>query len=104
MYAVFSTGGKQYRAVPGEVIRVEKLEAEAGASVTIDQVLMIGDGENVTVGTPVVKGATVAATVRGHGRHDKVTIVKFRRRKHHRKQMGHRQHYTEIEITGINAG
>jgi large subunit ribosomal protein L21 len=103
MYAVFSTGGKQYRAVPGEVIRVEKLDAEAGSTVTIDRVLMIGDGDNVTVGAPLVKGATVAAKVRGHGRADKVMIVKFRRRKHYRKQQGHRQHYTEIEITGINA-
>jgi large subunit ribosomal protein L21 len=103
MYAVFSTGGKQYRAVPGEVIRVEKLDAEAGSTVTIDRVLMIGDGDNVTVGAPLVKGATVAAKVRGHGRADKVMIVKFRRRKHFRKQQGHRQHYTEIEITGINA-
>jgi len=104
MYAVFITGGKQYRAVPGEVLRVELLEAEPGSTVNIGQVLMIGDGENITIGTPNVAGATVAAKVRGHGRDDKVSIVKFRRRKHHRKQMGHRQHYTEIEITGISAG
>ena len=104
MYAVFVTGGRQFRAVPGEVIRVEKLEVEPGSTVTLDQVLMVGDGDKVTIGAPLVKGASVAATVRGHGRHDKVTIVKFRRRKHHRKQMGHRQHYTEIEITGISAG
>ena len=104
MYAVFITGGKQYRAVPGEVLRVELLEAEPGSTVNIGQVLMIGDGDNITIGTPNVAGATVAAKVRGHGRDDKVSIVKFRRRKHHRKQMGHRQHYTEIEITGISAG
>ena len=104
MYAVFVTGGRQFRAVPGEVIRVEKLEVEPGSTVTLDQVLMVGDGDKITIGAPLVKGASVAATVRGHGRHDKVTIVKFRRRKHHRKQMGHRQHYTEIEITGIQAG
>ena len=104
MYAVFVTGGKQYRAVPGEVLRVELLEAEAGSTVQIDQVLMIGDGDNVTIGTPNVAGASVAAKVRAHGRDDKVSIVKFRRRKHYRKQMGHRQHYTEIEITGISAG
>ncbi|HQW63990.1 MAG: 50S ribosomal protein L21 [Xanthomonadales bacterium] len=104
MYAVFVTGGRQFRAVPGEVIRVEKLEVEPGSTVTLDQVLMVGDGDKITIGAPLVKGASVAATVRGHGRHDKVTIVKFRRRKHHRKQMGHRQHYTEIEITGISAG
>ena len=104
MYAVFVTGGRQFRAVPGEVIRVEKLEVAPGSTVTLDQVLMVGDGDKITIGAPLVKGASVAATVRGHGRHDKVTIVKFRRRKHHRKQMGHRQHYTEIEITGISAG
>ena len=104
MYAVFVTGGRQFRAVPGEVIRVEKLEVEPGSTVTLDQVLMVGDGDKITIGAPLVKGASVAATVRGHGRHDKVSIVKFRRRKHHRKQMGHRQHYTEIEITGISAG
>ena len=104
MYAVFVTGGKQYRAVPGEVLRVELMEAEPGSTVNIGQVLMIGDGENITIGTPNVAGASVAAKVRGHGRDDKVSIVKFRRRKHHRKQMGHRQHYTEIEITGISAG
>ena len=104
MYAVFVTGGRQFRAVPGEVIRVEKLEVDPGSTVTLDQVLMVGDGDKITIGAPLVKGASVAATVRGHGRHDKVTIVKFRRRKHHRKQMGHRQHYTEIEITGISAG
>ena len=104
MYAVFVTGGRQFRAVPGEVVRVEKLDVEPGATVDIDQVLMIGDGEKVTIGTPVVAGAKVSARVRAHGRADKVTIVKFRRRKHHRKQMGHRQHYTEIEITGITGG
>jgi large subunit ribosomal protein L21 len=101
MYAVFVTGGRQFRAVPGEVLRVEKIEAEVGAAVEIDRVLMIGDGETVRIGTPVLEGAKVSAKVRGHGRADKVHIVKFRRRKHHRKQMGHRQHYTEIEITGI---
>lgn len=101
MYAVFVTGGRQFRAVPGEVLRVEKLDAEVGAAVEIDRVLMIGDGESIRIGTPLLDGAKVSARVRGHGRADKVHIVKFRRRKHHRKQMGHRQHYTEIEITGI---
>ena len=104
MYAVFISGGKQYRAVPGEVLRVELMKAEPGSTVSIDQVLMIGDGDSITIGTPNVAGATVAAKVRAHGRDDKVSIVKFRRRKHHRKQMGHRQHYTEIEITGIAGG
>lgn len=103
MYAVMVTGGKQYRVMKGEVLRVEKLDAEAGSSVDFDQVLMVGDGEKITVGAPTVAGAKVSAAVKAHGRADKVRIVKFRRRKHHRKQQGHRQHYTEIEITGISA-
>ncbi|MCB1555056.1 MAG: 50S ribosomal protein L21 [Xanthomonadales bacterium] len=103
MYAVMVTGGKQYRVMKGEVLRVEKLDAEAGSSVDFDQVLMVGDGDKVTVGAPTVEGAKVSAAVKAHGRADKVRIVKFRRRKHHRKQQGHRQHYTEIEITGISA-
>lgn len=103
MYAVMITGGKQYRVMQGETLRVEKLEVEAGSNIDFDQILMLGDGEKVTVGTPVVEGAKVSATVKGHGRADKVRIVKFRRRKHFKKQMGHRQHYTEIEITGISA-
>jgi len=103
MYAVMVTGGKQYRVMKGETLRVEKLEVEAGGSISFDQVLMIGDGETITVGAPVVTGAVVTASVKGYGRADKVRIVKFRRRKHHRKQMGHRQHYTEIEITAISA-
>jgi large subunit ribosomal protein L21 len=103
MYAVMVTGGKQYRVMKGEVLRVEKLDVEAGSTVDFDQVLMVGDGDTITVGAPVVAGAKVSAAVKGHGRHDKVRIVKFRRRKHHRKQAGHRQHFTEIEITGISA-
>jgi large subunit ribosomal protein L21 len=103
MYAVLVTGGKQYRVMQGETIRVEKLDAEAGKEITFDDVLMLGDGEGVKLGD-ALKGATVTATVKSHGRADKVRIVKFRRRKHHRKQMGHRQHYTEIEITGISGG
>ena len=104
MYAIIVTGGKQYRVMKDEVLRVEKIDAEAGANVEINEVLMVGDGDSVTVGTPTVEGAKVTATVKSHGRLDKIRIVKFRRRKHHRKQMGHRQHYTEIEITGISAG
>jgi large subunit ribosomal protein L21 len=100
MYAVVVTGGKQYRVMKGETLRVEKLEADVGAEVKLDQVLMLGDGEKISLGD-ALKGATVTATVKSHGRADKVRIVKFRRRKHHRKQAGHRQHYTEIEITGI---
>ena len=95
MYAVVVTGGKQYRVMKGETLRVEKLEAEAGNEITFDNILMLGDGE-------ALKGASVTAKVVGHGRADKVRIIKFRRRKHHMKRQGHRQHYTEIEITGIN--
>lgn len=101
MYAVFSSGGKQYRASKGDVLRVEKLDAEEGATLEIDQVLMIGDGEDVRVGAPVLDGGKVTAEVVGHGRADKIHIIKFKRRKHHMKRMGHRQHYTDIKITGI---
>jgi len=102
-YAVIKTGGKQYRVRQGDVLRVELLTAEEGASVSFDQVLLVGSGESVTVGAPVVEGAAVSATVRKHGRADKIRIIKFRRRKHYKRQQGHRQHFTEIEITGINA-
>ena len=101
MYAVIVTGGKQYRVMTGETLRVEKLDVEAGNNVEINDVLLVGDGEKITVGTPNVAGAKVTATVKSHGRLEKIRIVKFRRRKHHRKQMGHRQYFTEIEITGI---
>lgn len=100
-YAVIKTGGKQYRVQQGDILRIELLNAEEGASIQFDQVLMVGTGESVTVGAPLVAGATVTATVRKHGRADKIRIVKFRRRKHSRKQQGHRQHFTEVEITGI---
>ncbi|PJK07426.1 50S ribosomal protein L21 [Lysobacteraceae bacterium NML120232] len=100
MYAVLVTGGKQYRVAQGDTLRVEKLDVEAGSEIKFDNILMLGDGEGVKLGD-ALKGAAVSAKVVGHGRADKVKIVKFRRRKHHRKQMGHRQHYTEIEITGI---
>lgn len=102
MYAVIVTGGRQYRVAQGETLRVEKIDAEVGADVTFDHVLMVGTGEDITIGAPNVGGASVAATIKSHGRADKIRIVKFRRRKHHRKQMGHRQYYTEIEITGIS--
>ena len=104
MYAVIKTGGKQYRVMQGEYLRVEKLDAEVDSTIEFDQVLLVGEGEGVTVGTPVVDGAKVSAKIRSHGRGEKVRIVKFRRRKHHKKQQGHRQHYTEIEITGITGG
>lgn len=103
MYAVLVTGGKQYRVAQGETLRVEKLDAEAGKEITFDNILMLGDGDGVRVGD-AVKGATVTAKVIGHGRSEKVRIIKFRRRKHHMKRQGHRQHYTEIQITGIFAG
>jgi large subunit ribosomal protein L21 len=103
MYAVIVTGGKQYRVMKGEVIRVEKLDVDAGSTVDFDQVLLVGDGDKITIGAPLVGGAKVSAAIKGHGRADKVRIVKFRRRKHHMKQAGHRQYYTEIEITGISA-
>ncbi|MEO7068725.1 MAG: 50S ribosomal protein L21 [Rhodanobacter sp.] len=102
-YAVIKTGGKQYRVQQGDVLRVELLTAEEGATINFDQVLMVGSGESVVVGAPLVEGATVSATVRSHGRADKIRIIKFRRRKHYKRQQGHRQHFTEIEITGINA-
>ncbi len=103
MYAVIKTGGKQYRVTPGEKLKVEKLVGEVGSDVVIDQVLMVADGDNVTVGAPVVAGASVKATVVSHGRHDKVMIFKMRRRKHYRKTQGHRQDYTEIQIQQIAA-
>jgi len=103
MYAVFKTGGKQYRAATGDVIKVEKIEAEKGASVELDQVLMVGEGADVKVGAPYLEGGKVTATVVDHGRRDKIKVIKFKRRKNHRKQMGHRQYFTQIEITGIDA-
>lgn len=102
MYAVISTGGKQYRVEEGDVLRVEKLNAEEGATVDLDQVLMVGAGDDVTVGTPYIKGNKVTAEVRAHGRGDKIEVIKFHRRKHHRKQMGHRQSYTELVIKKIS--
>jgi len=104
MYAVIQTGGKQYRVSEGATLRVEKLEAETGASVDLDKVLMVGEGDSVKIGTPFVEGGKVTATVQAHGRAKKVHIVKFRRRKHHLKRQGHRQWYTELKITGISAG
>ncbi len=103
MYAVISTGGKQYKLAQGDVCRVEKLDAEEGATVEIDKVLMIADGDNINIGTPFVEGGKVTATVKSHGRAKKVEIMKFRRRKHHQKRTGHRQYYTEIEVTAISA-
>ena len=103
MYAVIKTGGKQYRVQVGEKIKVEQIPADVGSQVVLDQVLMVGNGEAVSIGTPLVSGAQVTATVVSHGRADKVTIFKMRRRKHYQKHQGHRQNYTEIQIGEINA-
>ena len=103
MYAIIKTGGKQYRVSSGEQVRVESLAAEVGAAVSFDQVLMVGAGDAVRVGAPLVAGAQVKATVLGHGRGDKVRIFKLRRRKHYQKHQGHRQHYTELRIESIVA-
>ncbi|MDD5250944.1 MAG: 50S ribosomal protein L21 [Rhodocyclaceae bacterium] len=103
MYAVIKTGGKQYRVVAGEKIKVEQIPAEVGAEITLDQVLMVGEGESVKVGAPIVVGATVTAKVIAQGRHAKVSIFKMRRRKHYQKHQGHRQNYTEIQIGEISA-
>ena len=103
MYAVIATGGKQYRVTEGETLKVEKLAGEEGSDVELDQVLMVVDGDNISVGTPELDKSAVTARIVSHGRAKKVEIVKFRRRKHHRKQMGHRQSYTEIEVTKITA-
>jgi large subunit ribosomal protein L21 len=101
MYAVIRTGGKQYRIQVGEKLKVEQIEAQSGSELILDQVLMIADGEKISMGNPLVDGATVSATVLGQGRHDKIRIFKMRRRKHYQKHQGHRQNYTEIQITGI---
>ncbi|MEE3319393.1 MAG: 50S ribosomal protein L21 [Pseudomonadota bacterium] len=101
MYAVIKTGGKQYRVEEGDVVRIEKIEVATGESVDFDQVLLVSNGDDVKVGQPVVDGAKVTAEVLEQGRHKKVKILKFRRRKHHRKQQGHRQWYTAVKITGI---
>ena len=103
MYAVLANGGKQYRATTGDILKIEKIDAEKGASVELDQVLMVGEGADVKVGTPYLEGGKVTATVVEHGRGDKIRIIKFKRRKHHMKKMGHRQDFTRIEITGIAA-
>ena len=101
MYAVIKTGGKQYKVAPGEKLKVERIVADVGAEVTLDQVLMVSEGENVRVGQPMVAGSAVKATVVAHGRGDKVKIFKMRRRKHYQKHQGHRQSYTELRIDTI---
>lgn len=101
-YAIIETGGKQHRVQEGEVLKVEKIEAAPGSSIDFDKVLLVSDGQAVKIGAPYVAGGKVTAEVVGQGRHEKVTIIKFRRRKHHMKRMGHRQWFTEIKITGIS--
>ena len=101
MYAVIESGGKQHRVEEGEVLKLEKLEAATGETIAFDRVLMIGAGSDVKIGAPVVDGSKVTAEVVSHGRHEKIRIVKFNRRKHYRNETGHRQWYTEVKITGI---
>ena len=101
MFAVFKSGGKQHRVSEGEIVRLERLDAEPGASVEFDEVLLVAEGDNVNVGAPFVAGGKVTAEVVGHDRGDKIRIVKFRRRKHYMRRAGHRQWYTDVRITGI---
>jgi len=102
MYAVIKTGGKQYKVVAGETIRVERLALDVGKDVTLDQVLAIGSGADLVTGAPFVSGASVVASVVSHGRHDKIRIFKMRRRKHYQKRQGHRQSFSEIRISAVN--
>lgn len=104
MYAVIQTGGKQYRVEEGQTLRVERLPQEVGADVDLDKVLMVADGDKVQVGAPYVDGGKVTAKVAGHGRDKKVQVIKFKRRQNYHRKYGHRQHYTELKITGIKAG
>ena len=103
MYAVFVSGGKQHRVREGEKIKLEKIETETGGTVEFDRVLLAGEGDDVKIGTPDLDGAKVTGEVVSHGRHDKIQIIKFRRRKHSMKRQGHRQWFTEVKITGISA-
>ena len=104
MYAVFQTGGKQYRAGTGQTLKVEKLGVESGDTIEFDKVLMVQSDQGAKVGTPFIEGGKVSATVKANGRHKKINILKFKRRKHYMRHMGHRQYYTEVEITEIVAG
>ena len=103
MYAVFQSGGKQHRVTEGQTVRLEKLDIETGSVIEFDKILMVAGGDDVKIGAPYVDGGKVTAEIVSHGRGNKVTIVKFKRRKHSRKQQGHRQWFTEVKITGINA-
>ena len=101
MYAVIKTGGKQYKVVAGEKLKIEQIPADVGQEITLDQVLALGAGDSIQFGQPLIAGATITATVLSQGRHDKVKIFKMRRRKHYQKRQGHRQNYTEILIGAI---
>lgn len=103
MYAVIKTGGKQYRVAQGDTLKIESVAGDVGSAIVLDKVLMVGEGDKVTVGKPLLSGASVKATIVANGRHDKVKIFKMRRRKHYQKHQGHRQNFTEIRIDGISA-
>ena len=103
MYAVFVSGGKQHRVAEGDVVKLELIDAEPGSAIEFDNVLLVANGDDVKIGAPTVEGGKVTGEVVTHGRGEKVKIIKFRRRKHSRKQMGHRQWFTEVKITGISA-
>jgi len=103
MYAVIVSGGKQYRVSEGQTLKLEKIEAETGVTISFEKILLVADGDKINIGAPVVAGAVVTAEIIAQGRHKKVKIMKFKRRKHHMKQMGHRQWFTEVKITGIQA-
>lgn len=103
MYAVIVSGGKQYRVSEGQTLKLEKIEAETGVTISFERILLVADGDKINIGAPVVAGAVVTAEIIAQGRHKKVKIMEFKRRKHHMKQMGHRQWFTEVKITGIQA-
>ncbi|MCP1315157.1 MULTISPECIES: 50S ribosomal protein L21 [unclassified Halomonas] len=102
MYAIIKSGGKQYRVQEGQTLKLEKIEVATGETIDFEEVLMVADGDDFNIGAPMISGAKVSAEVVSHGRGDKVTIIKFRRRKHHMKRQGHRQWFTEVKITGIS--
>lgn len=102
MYAVIANGGKQYKVTQGQVLQLETIDLEAGKEIEFDQILMLADGDKITLGAPFLQGVKVKAEIIDHGRHKKINIIKFRRRKHHMKKMGHRQNYTEVKIIGIS--
>lgn len=102
MYAVIKSGGKQYRVKEGDVIKLEMFSGDIGSEFSFNEVLLLADGDNITCGSPFIEKASVKAEILSHGRHKKVKIIKFRRRKHHMKQMGHRQYYTQVKITALS--